>query len=85
MQQPIAVPPFIDEEQRRDFYKKCKRQTRLLLTFSRDETEGIQEVPAFSTLNTDVIPREDFLASLDKHVAKVDLELIRDIWKTIGL
>ena len=23
-QQPIAVPPFVDEEQRRDFYKKCK-------------------------------------------------------------
>lgn len=43
--QPIAVPPFTDEETRKDFYEK----------------QGIKEVPPYSTLNADVIPREDFL------------------------
>jgi len=32
-----------------------------------------------------VIPREDFLESIDKHMPKVDTELIKDIWRTIGL
>jgi len=42
-------------------------------------------VPTFSTLNADVIPREDYLDTLDKHMPKIDTELIKDIWHTIGL
>lgn len=67
--QPIAVPPFTDEETRKDFYEK----------------QGIKEVPPYSTLNADVIPREDFLMTLDKHMPKIDPELIKDLWRTIGL
>ena len=42
-------------------------------------------MPTFSTLNTDVLPREDYLETLDKHMPKIDTELIKDIWRTIGL
>lgn len=43
------------------------------------------EVPPYSTLNADVIPTKDFVESIDKHVSKIDTDLIRDIWKTIGV
>lgn len=43
------------------------------------------EVPPYSTLNADVIPTIDFIESIDKHVSKIDTDLIRDIWKTIGV
>ena len=42
-------------------------------------------MPPYSTLNADVIPREDFLETLDKHMPKIDPELIRELWRTIGL
>ena len=42
-------------------------------------------MPTFSTLNADVLPREDYLETLDKHMPKIDTELIKDIWRTIGL
>lgn len=42
-------------------------------------------MPTFSTLNADVIPREDYLDTLDKHMPKIDIDLIKDIWRSIGL
>ena len=48
-------------------------------------TEGLHEVPPYSTLNADVIPTEDFLNTVEKHMPKVDTDLIKDIWKTIGV
>ena len=45
----------------------------------------MRDVPNYSTLNADVIPREDFLGQLDKHMPKIDTELIKDIFKTIGV
>ena len=42
-------------------------------------------MPPFSTLNADVIPKENFLGSLDRHMPRIDLELIKDMWKTIGV
>ena len=32
-----------------------------------------------------MIPREDFLETLDKHMPKIDPDLIKDLWRTIGL
>ena len=43
------------------------------------------EVPPYSTLNADVIPREDFINSVEKHMPKIDLDLIKEIWRTIGV
>ena len=42
-------------------------------------------MPTFSTLNADVIPREEYLNTLDKHMPKIDTELIKDVWRSIGL
>ena len=28
---------------------------------------------------------QDFLGQLDKHMPKIDTELIKDLWKTIGV
>jgi len=32
-----------------------------------------------------VIPKQQFLESLEKHQPKFDPELIKEVWKTIGL
>ena len=53
--------------------------------FGYRATEGIVEVPPYSTLNADVIPREDFINSVEKHMPKIDPDLIKDIWRTIGV
>ena len=44
-----------------------------------------KEVPPYSTLNADVIPREEFLDGLNKHMPKFDTELIKEVWRTIGV
>lgn len=44
-----------------------------------------QEVPPFSTLNEDVIPTPSLLEAIDKHQAKFDPDLIKEIWKTTGV
>lgn len=46
---------------------------------------GNLERPPFSSLNADVIPKPKFLESLEKHQPKFDTELIKELWKTIGL
>ena len=46
---------------------------------------GKQEVPPFSTLNADIIPTPDLLASIEKHQAKIDPELVAEILKTVGM
>jgi len=46
---------------------------------------GNLEIPPFSSLNADVIPKASLLEAVDKHQPKIDTELIKDIWKTIGL
>lgn len=52
----------------------------------RDYYESLnQEVPPFSTLNSDVVPTPEFLESVEKHQAKFDTELIADIWKECGV
>ena len=43
------------------------------------------DVPQFSTLNSDVIPTPPFLEALDGHQPKFDPDLIKEIWKSIGL
>ena len=43
------------------------------------------DVPQFSTLNADVIPTPPFLEALDSHQPKFDPDLIKEIWKSIGL
>ena len=65
---PIMLAPFINEEQRQEFYQK----------------KGL-EVPPFSTLNSDVIPQPELLEQVDVHQAKFDPDLIKELWKTIGL
>ena len=55
-----------------------------MLILNLNLVEGL-DPPQFSTLNSDVIPTPDFLGSLDKHQAKFDLELIKQIWEGIGL
>lgn len=45
----------------------------------------MRDVPNYSTLNCDVIPGEELLGQLDKHMPKIDTELIKDIWRTIGV
>lgn len=47
--------------------------------------EGLNEVPPFSTLNADIIPREDFISSIERHMPKIETDLIKDIWRTIGV
>ena len=42
-------------------------------------------MPPFSTLNADIVPREDFISSIERHMPKIETELIRDIWRTIGV
>ena len=44
-----------------------------------------KEAPPFSTLNADVIPTENLRSSLNRHMPKIDPDLIREIWKTIGV
>lgn len=46
---------------------------------------GNLEIPPFSSLNTDVIPKSELLEAVDKHQPKIDTDLIKDIWRTIGL
>ena len=48
-------------------------------------SEGLNEVPPFSTLNADIIPREDFIGSIERHMPKIETDLIKDIWRTIGV
>lgn len=47
--------------------------------------KGNLEMPPFSSLNADVIPTPRFIESLETHQPKFDPELIKEIWKTIGL
>jgi hypothetical protein len=42
-------------------------------------------MPPFSSLNADVIPTPRFIETLETHQPKFDPELIKEIWKTIGL
>ena len=42
-------------------------------------------MPPFTTLNADVIPTQTLLDSIDKHQPKVPVELIEELWGTIGL
>lgn len=65
---PMMIAPFLNEEERQDYYQK----------------RGL-ELPQFSTLNQDVIPNPDLLAELDAHQPKFDIELIQEIFKTIGV
>ena len=43
------------------------------------------DVPQFSTLNDDVIPTPHFLEALESHQPKFDPDLIKEIWRSIGL
>ena len=43
------------------------------------------DVPQFSTLNADVIPTPPFLEALDSHQPKFEPDLIKEIWRSIGL
>ena len=42
-------------------------------------------MPPFSSLNADVIPTSSFLESLETYQPKFDPELIKEIWKSIGM
>ena len=80
---PYLYPPFENEEQRRDYYKS--RKSPKLAYFRKPLNLGNLDLPPFSSLNADVIPKASFLESLDKHQPKFDPELIKEIWKTVGV
>jgi hypothetical protein len=52
---------------------------------SQTHLSGNLEIPPFSSLNADVIPKAALLDAVDKHQPKIDTELIKEIWRTIGL
>jgi len=42
-------------------------------------------VPAYSTLNLDVLPTATFLTSLDTYQPKIDTEMLKEIVKSAGM
>lgn len=59
---------------------QVSRRNSLFLTYL-----GNLEMPPFSSLNADVIPTSSFLESLETYQPKFDPELIKEIWKSIGM
>ena len=44
-----------------------------------------QEQPYFSTLNTDVIPDQQYLKAIDRHQPKFEISLLQNLCKQAGL
>ncbi len=42
-------------------------------------------MPPFTTLNADVIPEQSLLEAVEKHQPKLPVELIEELWSSIGL
>jgi hypothetical protein len=44
-----------------------------------------EKIPSYSTLNLDVIPKPDFIQSLEKYQAKIDPELMKEMLQGVGV
>ena len=44
-----------------------------------------EKIPSYSTLNLDVIPKPDFIQSLEKYQAKIDPELMKEMLRGVGV
>jgi hypothetical protein len=75
---------FTDEAQRQDFYRQSKHVHECFL-IPAYSFEGDTKVPAYSTLNLDVLPTPTFLQSLDNYQAKIDPELLKEMVKSAGM
>ena len=63
--------------------KNITVKVRILLLTNFILEQG--KIPSYSTLNLDVIPRPDFIESLDNYQAKVDPELMKEMLKECGV
>lgn len=74
---------FTNESERQEYYRqsKCSKNLfRPILCAIEDN-----KVPAYSTLNLDVLPTPGFLTSLETYQAKVDPELLKEMVKSAGM